>query len=93
MIPQISVSEDFDTGLFTLMATSFLRTEPAGERLFRGGDLPAIKFIHADESEANRDRDLLQAYIDAAWSGKAPKSRGREEKEEVEPDLTGAWWK
>lgn len=92
--PTITIIQDFETDLFHLMATSYSTTEPCGPRLFRGGELPAIQFVHADEMEALRDAEMLQRYCDLAWQGKAPKAKGREEKEETVPvaDLSGAWW-
>lgn len=96
MTPIITVSEDIDTGEFTLMATSHGRTNPAGPRLFRGGELPDIQFTHFDADNAERDRAALQAYVTAAWAGKAPKAKGREEKEAAKPltklDFTNAVW-
>lgn len=96
MTPVITVEENMETGEFTLMATSYSTTEPAGPRLFRGGDLPDIQFAHFDADNAEHDRALLQRYCDLAWAGKAPKAKGREEKEAeaaAPVDLSGAWWK
>lgn len=92
--PLITIEQDFETDLFQLMATSYTRCEPAGPRLFRGGSLPVIQFTHVDQASAERDCALLQTYVTAAWAGKAPKAKGREEKEVVVPvaDLSGAWW-
>lgn len=69
--PIITVAEDFDTGLFTLMATSYGRTEVAGPRLFRAPPHPAICFEHVTEADAIRDAQLLRDYLDAAWPKKA----------------------
>lgn len=94
-IPLITIELNGDTDCWELMATSYLRSEPAGPRLFRGGDLPDIQFSHVDQTDAERDRAALQRYVDLAWSGKAPKAKGREEAEEVPAktaDLSGAWW-
>ena len=69
--PTITISEDFDTGLFTLMATSYSQTMPAGPRLFRAPPHPAICFEHVTEADAIRDAQLLRDYIDAEWPKKA----------------------
>lgn len=83
--PTITADFDGDCGSYRLYATSYSKVEPAGERLFRGGDLPDIQFLHEDEATAIKDAAILQAYLNAAYSGKAPKARGREEKEVVGP--------
>lgn len=94
--PTITTEFDGDCDLWRLMVTSFTRCEPAGPRLFRGGDLPDVQWLHEDEESALDDAAKLQAYVTLAWAGKAPKAKGKEEKAEVEtvaPDLSGAWWK
>jgi len=94
-IPVVTVELDWDTDCWRLMATSYLKTEPAGPRLFRGGDFPAISFTHASEAEAKTDAAILQQYLDLAWSGKAPKAKGREEAEQVtatKHDFANAVW-
>ncbi len=91
--PIITISEDLDSGEFTLLATSYLRTEPCGPRLFRGGDLPDVAFVHADAQSAERDRAALQRYVDLAWSGRAPRKKGAEEAEEKPaPEIHDAVW-
>lgn len=93
MTPTISVSEDLETSAFVLMATSYSKTEPAGPRLFRGGEIPDIAFVHATEAEANRDAALLQDYLNNL--GKQRKGKRGAEEEVVaatEVDLSGAWW-
>jgi len=93
--PTITVELDWDADCWRLMATSYLKTEPAGPRLFRGGDFPAISFTHASEAEAKTDAAILQRYLDLAWSGKAPKAKGREEAEQPKMtvwDLKNAVW-
>lgn len=38
--------------------------EPAGERLFKGGTPPSIKFRHTDQASAVIDAGKLQRYVD-----------------------------
>lgn len=93
--PAISIDYDWEGDTYTLVATSFLRTEPAGPRLYRGGDFPAIAFVHDNKAGAEQDAALLQTYCTLAWAGKAPKAKGREEKEEVKLtkwDFANAVW-
>lgn len=85
--PIITAEFSGDMDLWQLVATSHGTTEPCGPRLFRGGELPDVQFTHVDQAGAIRDCALLQRYCDLAWSGKAPKAKGREEKVE-EPALT-----
>ncbi len=94
-IPVITVCEDFESGMYVLYATSFLRTEPCGTRLFRGGELPDVAFTHSNEAEALKDCAALQTYVTLAWAGKAPRAKGREEAEEVKLtkfDFSNAVW-
>lgn len=93
--PIISIEFDGDADCFRLMATSFLRREPAGPRLFRGGELPNVSWLHVDEDSARADAAKLQAYVTAAWQGKAPKAKGKEEQEQPKLtvwDLKNAVW-
>lgn len=93
--PVITTSFDLSSDSYRLMATSFLKTEPAGDRLFRGGEYPAVSYVHDDADTAELDRAKLQSYCDLAWQGKAPKARGKEEKvEKVEKvvDTAMAVW-
>lgn len=93
LAPAISV--ELDSDCFRLLATSHGVTNPAGPRLFRGGELPEIHFLHTDEQDAIRDAALLQRYCDLAWFGKAPKGKGREEKEQpvlTKFDFANAVW-
>lgn len=93
--PIITIELDGDSDCFRLLATSHGVTNPCGPRLFRGGEPPQIHFLHTDEEDAIRDCKLLQEYVTLAWSGKAPKAKGREEKEEKELhelDTSGAVW-
>lgn len=93
--PIITIDYDMDCEIYTLVATSHGTTEPAGPRLFRGGKLPDVQFTHVDQASAERDCALLQRYCDLAWQGKAPKAKGREEKEEVKLtkfDFANAVW-
>lgn len=93
--PTITIEFIGESDLWQLMATSFTVTNPAGPRLFRGGELPQVQWLHEDESTALADAAKLQAYVTAAWAGKAPKAKGREEKE-VRPvtllDFSNAVW-
>jgi len=93
--PRITIELDGDTDHWQLMATSYSVTNPAGPRLFRGGELPDVQFTHADESTALADAAKLQRYCDLAFAGKAPRANGREEKEEVKltkRDFANAVW-
>jgi len=93
--PTVTAVFDFDTERYVLMATSHGVCNPAGPRLFRGGDLPNVQFSHVDQTEAERDRDALQTYINLVWSGKAPRSKGREEAEQpalTKADFANAVW-
>ncbi len=93
--PHITTEYDCDTECFRLMATSHQRTEPAGPRLYRGGDFPVIQFAHEDKDAADRDCAALQEYVTLAWAGKAPKAKGREEAEEKKMtkwDFANAVW-
>ena len=95
MTPKISIEYDMDREEFRLMATSYSVTNPAGPRLFRGGELPDVAFTHINEAEALRDCALLQTYVTLAWAGKAPRAKGREEAEEkklTKFDFSNAVW-
>lgn len=94
--PIITIEFSGESDLWQLVVTSFGKTEPAGPRLFRGGDLPVIKFLHSDEMDAIHDAGVLQKYCDAAWSGrKLKKTMGREEADiavDSKMDLSDAVW-
>ena len=96
MVPVISVEYSMDSDEYTLVATSYSVTNPAGPRLFRGGELPDVQWCHSNEAEANRDRDLLQRYLNDVHSGKSRKAkRGAEEaviETEMSVDTTNAIW-
>ena len=77
MTPQITTEYNMDTEQYRLMVTSYSKTEPAGDRLFRGGDIPAILFVHDLEADAERDRAKLQKYVDETHGKKISKSRSR----------------
>lgn len=79
---------------YELLASSYSVTNPAGERLFRAPPYPAIRFQHDDRQEAERDRDILQRYLDAPSKGRKQK-RGAEEAEETivaALEITDAVW-
>ncbi len=94
--PIISIEYDMDTETYQLMATSYSVTNPAGPRLFRGGDLPDVQWTHSNEAEALRDCALLQTYVTLAWAGKAPRAKGKEEQDAAPKlsvwDLKNAVW-
>lgn len=48
------------------MATSYNRTERAGERLFRAQPWPDIQFSHDTEEAALKDAATLTNYLDAS---------------------------
>jgi hypothetical protein len=95
LAPVITAEYNGDSDCWELLATSHGVTNPAGPRLFRGGKLPAVAWLHVDEDSARADAAALQRYVDLAWQGKAPKGKGREEKDEVKLtkfDFANAVW-
>ena len=68
--PTITISEDFDTGMWTIMATSYGQTMPAGPRLFRAPPHPDILFQHDTEAAALHDAAELRKYIADSWPKK-----------------------
>lgn len=66
---------------FYLAATSYNRTQPAGERLFRGEPWPVIHFSHATKEAAEKDATILREYLAACASGKV---KDREQRK--------GWW-
>ncbi len=71
--PRITTEYDCDTECFRLMATSHQRTEPAGPRLYRGGDFPLIQFAHEDKDaakgreEAEEKKMTKWDFANAVW--------------------------
>lgn len=61
--PIISVQEDPESGEYVLMATSHMRTMPAGSRLFRAQPWPAIAFSAPTQEEAEKHAETLRAYL------------------------------
>ena len=92
--PTITVLSDLDSGEHRLMATSHVKTEPAGDRLFRGGEFPVVRYVHDSAETAEHDRAALQAYCDLASKGKAPRRKGEKpaEKELTLADFKNAVW-
>lgn len=73
---KISVSLDFDTGLWTLMvASKGMSPTVAGDRLRRGGEWPDIKFTHETEAGAKADAARLQGYLDTVLAKKQPSKK------------------
>ena len=71
-IPTITVSQDMDSGLFELYATSYGRTVIAGPRLFRAPPHPEIRFAHETHEGAAEAAQLLTAYLDSLGQRKGP---------------------
>ena len=70
--PVITVSQDMDSGLFELYATSYGRTVIAGPRLFRATPHPEIAFAHTTQESAEADAGKLRAYLDSLGQRKGP---------------------
>lgn len=68
--PTITIQEDLDLG-YVIVATSYGRTEPAGERLFRAPPWPEIRFVHDTMGGAEKDAATLREYIATKWPKKA----------------------
>lgn len=87
--PQITVAFDADEDYFVLMATSYGRTSPAGERLFRAQPWPDISFRHFTQESAETAAATLRAYL------ANPPKRTRKTSEEAEIPSHAAqkgWW-
>lgn len=78
IIPTITISLDLDTGVYTLMASSYGYTMPAGPRLFRAPPHPAIKFVHDTESAAEADAVKLRQHIAERWGKTVSKKKARQ---------------
>lgn len=70
--PKITIEYDLDADRWTLMATSYSRTTPAGPRLFRAPPWPDIAFEHDNEASASHDAGLLQRYLDEVHAKRGP---------------------
>lgn len=81
LTPHITTELNGDSDLWHLYATSYMKTEPAGERLFRSRPYPDVQFCHADEATANEHAARLQAYLDDCHSGKLRKTKKGAEEE------------
>lgn len=71
----ITVSQDCDTGLFELYATSYGRTTPAGPRLFRDPPHPDIRFSHETNEAADKDAATLRQYLEGLGQRKGPSKK------------------
>lgn len=80
LTPHITVQHDGTH--WTLVATSYSQTMPAGERLFKGEPWPDIKFSHSTQARAEADAALLQSYLDN------PPKRGRTKSPEAGDERT-----
>lgn len=67
--PVISVSQDLDSGLWELYASSYNSTTVAGPRLFRAPPWPEIAFSHQDQASAERDAQTLRGYLESLGRG------------------------
>jgi hypothetical protein len=89
MTPRISVQITEDG--YELVASSYSVNEPAGPRLFRAPPWPEVRFSHDTRAEAERDRDMLQRYLDNP--GRSRTRKGDEEARPAETiDLSEAVW-
>ncbi len=68
--PIISVESANDR--YSLVATSYGQTMPAGPRLFRAPPWPDIAFEHDNEAAASHDAGLLQRYLDEVHAKRGP---------------------
>lgn len=71
-LPIITVIFDEDDGLWTLYATSYGRTTPAGPRLFRAPPHPDIRFSHETAEAADKDAATLRQYLEGLGQRKGP---------------------
>lgn len=74
--PDISVRSTLDGG-FRLFASSYGRTEIAGERLFRAEPWPDVAWTHATRAEAEADAATLRSYLQACAEGKLKERESR----------------
>ena len=73
--PTITVSQDMDSGLFELYATSYGRTVVAGPRLFRAPPHPDIRWQHDTAEEAATAAATLTRYLEGLQARKGPSKR------------------
>ncbi len=60
----IKITVDFEDGVYRLMANDgIMEPLPAGPRLYRGGDFPAVHFVHENAESAAIDAEKLSAYL------------------------------
>lgn len=59
---KISIAKD--PAGFYLTVEHNRAVDPAGDRLFKGGNPPSIKFRHTDQAAAVIDAGKLQKYVD-----------------------------
>lgn len=91
--PRITIEYDLDSDRWSLMATSYSRTTPAGPRLFRAPPWPAIAFEHADEAAAQKDARTLQNYLDGVYARRGPsRAKVRAMGEDGVPEIREAVW-
>jgi hypothetical protein len=84
--PVITVAPT-DTG-YELQATSYGRTSPAGQRLFRGRPWPVVSFSHTTKAAAEKDAATLTDYL-----RNPPKKGGHSEEAEVKTKAAKrGWW-
>jgi hypothetical protein len=77
--PEITVSQDLDSGVWHLYATSYGRTSPAGDRLLhvgKGQAWPAIRYECETQEEAERNATALRNHI-GGWGKSASKQQVR----------------
>lgn len=78
-LPTISVAFDHADEAHVIYATSYGRTAPAGERLFRAPPHPAITFRHEEQASAEKDAATLREYISRTWQGGPSKAKVRKQ--------------
>ena len=75
--PSITVEYDWESDRHLLMASSYGRTEPAGERLLRRPPFPEVQFSHETEAGAQADAEKLSNYIKETWTATKPSKKSR----------------
>ncbi len=76
---KITVEFDLERADYTLMADDGrMSPMPAGDRLYRGGAWPDIKFTHPTLEQAEHDARLLRTYLAGLPSRKQSKKELRE---------------
>jgi hypothetical protein len=77
--PTITIQFDLDSGTHTLMAESYGRVNPAGDRLLhvaKGQPYPDIKYKCDTQEEAEKNAAMLRQHI-AGWGKAASKQKVR----------------